>query len=536
MRLKQPNWTRILTILLVILAAYAILYLGATALFRFTHAILLFVLGAMTAYILSPLVNRLERAFHFRWLAIVLSYLLIAVALFTLGVVLVTPFIQQAQSLVDNLHNPSASSLESIKSTQTDTGRLALELKCFQQAHPSGQCFDYRNQRQRLPDRIRADIQRVSTDLGNVRKGTVSGPSHAVEKPSKPSANRLPPNPPPQTQVPPSYIDKVEMAVTQLKTHYNDATQGSALIVDSYSLGKAVSDGTRAAGASTEMYHIMSTTPILLIRSQTWLDNHSVHVDLHSKFGQAASQLSNQGTIILDNSITILSETLNILLNTTLILIISFYLLLDGRRLIHGGLALVPARFREQVWFFVGSVDRVIGGYLRGQIIVSTLAGIMGGGGAALLGVPYPLLIGIMTFILDTVPVIGPLVVFLPPLAISLFFMPLPVTIELIVWFIVFQQVVTNFLGPRIMGRAVGVHPLEALLAVLIGYPLAGFLGGFLAVPLMGVIHILIREAYGYFVLGQAAPAATVPVEVEASDIPPPQPLPTRPKSDSAAG
>jgi len=73
------------------------------------------------------------------------------------------------------------------------------------------------------------------------------------------------------------------------------------------------------------------------------------------------------------------------------------------------------------------------------------------------------------------------------------------------------QQIVTNILGPRVMGMAVGIHPLEALLAVLIGYPLGGLLGAFLAVPLMGIVHILIREAYAYFVLGQEMPSAPVP-------------------------
>jgi predicted PurR-regulated permease PerM len=259
------------------------------------------------------------------------------------------------------------------------------------------------------------------------------------------------------------------------------------------------------------MYHTMSTTPILLLHAQVWADDHDLRIDLHNKFGEAASQLSDQGSLILGNAITILSETANILLNVILILIISVYLVGDGGRIVRGAAHVVPASYREQAWFFVTSLDSVLGGYIRGQLLLSAMAGILGGGGAAVLGVPYPLLIGLMTFILESIPVIGPMVAVIPAVIISLFFNSILTTLILVVWFVVFQQIVTNVVGPRVMGLAVGIHPLEALAAVLIGYPLGGLLGAFLAVPIAGVVHILVREAYAYFALGKELPTASVP-------------------------
>jgi predicted PurR-regulated permease PerM len=203
-----------------------------------------------------------------------------------------------------------------------------------------------------------------------------------------------------------------------------------------------------------------------------------------------------------------------------LILIVSFYLLLDGRRIIYAGVGLVPGQQKEQVWFFMVQLDKVLGGYIRGQLFLSALAGILGGAGAAALGVPYPLLIGIVVFLLETIPVVGPLVAFIPPVLIALFFTSVLSTIILFVWFTVYQQIVTNFIGPKIMGSAVGIHPLEAIAAVLIGYPLGGFLGAFLAVPVAGILHILLREFYAYFVHGKALPTApvTVPTEIAESE------------------
>jgi predicted PurR-regulated permease PerM len=364
---------------------------------------------------------------------------------------------------------------------------------------------------------VQSDISALQQELQNLQNGTVSGPSHTARQPSG-GRGRQPPNPQPRTQVPPSYVATIALHLNRLIASYDRAIANRP-VVDMPSFNQAVSEANQTAAAAAGVHHTMATTPILLLYAQRWLDQHNIKIDLHSKFGQAGQQISNQGTNILDNAITILSETANTLLNTALILIISFYLLSDGGRLIRGGLALVPADYQEQVWFFMTSLDKVLGGYIRGQLFLSALAGVLGGGGAAILGVPYPLLIGIMTFVLESIPVIGPMVAVVPAVAISLFFMPLLTTGILLIWFLVFQQIVTNVLGPRIMGMAVGIHPLEAILAVLVGYPIGGLLGAFLAVPVMGIVHILVREAYAYVVLGRSLPTAPVPAD-EYEDVP----------------
>jgi predicted PurR-regulated permease PerM len=55
---------------------------------------------------------------------------------------------------------------------------------------------------------------------------------------------------------------------------------------------------------------------------------------------------------------------------------------------------------------------------------------------------------------------------------------------------------VTNVIGPRLTSKTVGIHPLEAMAAALVGYPVAGILGSFLAVPVVGLAHVLARQAY----------------------------------------
>lgn len=492
--MKQPNWTRVLTILLVILASYALIYITLSIVARFRQAILLFVLGAIVAYILTPLVNRFDTVLPFRWLSILISYVLLAAAMALLIVMLFTPFIDQSKSLVDNLHDPSASSLKTISQLQRDAKGLQRTLQT--------QYTMVRAGTQLGPveiESVNARIAQIQRDALNVKNGTVSGPSHIPRAQGHVEPNRLPPYPQPQTAVPPSYVMAVSAPLGQLTDSYHAATQnpGGA---DPSGLQRAHSQAKKMVTAAQNMYHTVATTPILLLRSQTWLDQHGIKVDIADKFGQAGQKLSDQGTLVLNNAITILQDAANALLNITLMLIIAFYLLMDGPRIIHRGIALLPLNYREQGEFFLSSVDRVLGGYIRGQIFLALLAGVLGGGGAAILGVPYPLLIGIITSILEAVPVIGPMVAVVPAVMISVFFtMPVFTTVALFVWYTIFQQIVTNILGPRIMGASVGIHPLEALVAVLVGFPIGGLLGAFLAVPVAGIVHILIREAYHYF-------------------------------------
>jgi predicted PurR-regulated permease PerM len=490
--MKNVNWTRVLVILLVILSAYAVLYITGVVLDRFRHVIVIFVLGAMTAYVLTPLVNRLEGLVRVRWLAILASYVLLAAALAALSVFLFTPFIEQSQSLVDNLHTPSASSLQNMVTVQCGARVVERDLQNRTEAAICGGTL--------LPagngDRLGEDVASLQSALTALKNAVVSGYSRGHEPTHTPHGT-LPPNPGPQTPVPPSYWKPIAVQVQSLATAVSNADTPAA-----------VTAARKVQSLAHTRYTTMLNTPILLLRAQGWLDQHGIAIDVHDKFGQAAQQLSDQGSNLLDNAVAILQATANILLNLVLILIVAFYLLADGRRLIRSGIDLVPASYREQVWFFVSSLDGVLGGYIRGQLLLSALAGALGGAGAAVLGVPYPLLIGVLTFLLESIPVIGPLVALVPAVVVSLVFMPILTTILLFAWNMIFQQVVTNILGPRVMGIAVGIHPLEAMVAVLVGYPLAGFLGAFLAVPIAGVLHIVIREFYHYFVHGRALPTA----------------------------
>ncbi len=157
--------------------------------------------------------------------------------------------------------------------------------------------------------------------------------------------------------------------------------------------------------------------------------------------------------------------------------------------------------------FFQDNTARVLGGYLRGQLTLSAIVGLATGLGMSLLGLPYAIVLGVLTGLFELVPMFGPILSAVPAIIVALF-LPFPTVVWVILFFLAVQQIENNVLAPRISGHAVGLHPLGAMFALLAGFQLAGILGGLFAVPIAGVLWVLVAAAYRNTVSKTAAAAA----------------------------
>lgn len=210
---------------------------------------------------------------------------------------------------------------------------------------------------------------------------------------------------------------------------------------------------------------------------------------------QLTASVTSTGASLLDGTLAILTGVITLVTDLFLVLAITFYLLLDGSSMHTAALRLLPEAARER-WFFIeATLNRVLGGYIRGQILVALSVGVLAGLGAAVLGVPYPLVVGLLAFLFEFIPMVGPVLGSVPAIILALF-QPLPLVWWVILFFIVLQQVESNVIVPRVSGHAVGLHPLGALLALLAGMELGGLGGALLAVPLAGVLYIVFLALY----------------------------------------
>lgn len=221
---------------------------------------------------------------------------------------------------------------------------------------------------------------------------------------------------------------------------------------------------------------------------------------------QASGYLSGIGNTVLNNLTTFVYASFSFIVNLVLVLVVAFYLLLDGERLKDRIYYLIPQSQVSRVAFVEATINQVLGGYLRGQLLMSLTIGTMAGAGTAILQVQYPVVIGVLAGILELVPMLGPWLASMPAILIALFSPhPWPLTLWVALYFLLIQQLEANVIGPRITGHAVGLHPLAALMAVLVGVELYGILGALFAVPVAGILYVLGMAIY-YDLTGRERP------------------------------
>lgn len=529
--MKNANWTRILTILLSLLALYALLAVLAGIIQRFIVPLLLIILAAILAFILTPVVRFIQNRLHvFRWLSILMTYLLVAAILGSLGFFLTSPLIAQTRSLADAIKNPTH--LENVLRVRDASSRLLNTAIAYNTALAGGAGSPPCTAEQYL-------VQNAAVSRGagcaSVPQGprmapllkTFTGYLRGLQNTSlKPATNHAVQHHPSSapiatTRVPASWIKPTRADVSRLQSALNRALIGvSATGAAHYTSDAAslVNDSKQLSKDVEHLYVLVKTTPIIIIALQNQIDQHHWPVNVRSLLGNAVGNLSSQGANVLNNAVTILTGTINVIFDLFIIIIMSFYLLADGGRFIGWIMGLVPERHRDQAWFFIKSLDEVLGGYIRGQVIVAITIGILAGAGSYALGIPYALLIGIFAFLAESIPVIGPVLASIPAILVSLLTQSLVKTALVVGWFILVQQIEQNIVGPRITGHAVGIHPVVAMVAIIIGLEVGGFWGAFLAVPVTGLLQILIRTGYSYLILRKPLPTAEMPETLDLAE------------------
>lgn len=225
------------------------------------------------------------------------------------------------------------------------------------------------------------------------------------------------------------------------------------------------------------------------------LSRLNIAINLQDAIDNALSSLQELATPILQNTVSILTSVLSLLGNALLVILLSFFLALDGPRFSKMVFDIVPERLHQETRMFVLTTDRAFGGFLRSQILQALVIGFGTGLILAAFGVQAALVAGVFSGLFMLIPLVGPLLSLLPPLLAAVLTDPGKVGLVMVP-IIVLQVVVVNMLMPRIMGNALGLHPLVIIVSLLIGVKIAGFWGAFFAMPLAGII-----SAFGAFMI-----------------------------------
>jgi predicted PurR-regulated permease PerM len=204
---------------------------------------------------------------------------------------------------------------------------------------------------------------------------------------------------------------------------------------------------------------------------------------------QLGSQLTSIAGSVASGIVPIIQGIASGILNILLTLVISIYLLVDGSRVSRWLRNQTPISQRGRIDTFVTTIQHVVGSYIRGQFTLSLVIGTIVGIGMALLGLrSYAVLLGVLSFVTEFIPVLGTIIC--GSVAILLALTQGWLTAILVLAYFVLVHIFEGYiLAPRLVGKAVGLNPAISLLALSIGAELFGPWGAIFASPLAGLLQ-----------------------------------------------
>lgn len=191
-------------------------------------------------------------------------------------------------------------------------------------------------------------------------------------------------------------------------------------------------------------------------------------------------------------AIHVVALVLEIILDIVLSLVMMFYFLVDRERFGRALLLLFPEHVRPDVQKAAGKVHIALGHYLRGLLfLVVLMSTVTWVGMTFLFHLPFSLAIAIATGFLETIPLLGPILAGAIAATVGLEYGGVSMAIWIIVYYYIVRQAEDQFVAPYVLGRAVQLHPVLAIFAVLAGGTLAGVLGMILAIPVAATVRVV---------------------------------------------
>ncbi|GAC1500151.1 MAG: AI-2E family transporter [Vulcanimicrobiaceae bacterium] len=190
-------------------------------------------------------------------------------------------------------------------------------------------------------------------------------------------------------------------------------------------------------------------------------------------------------------ALSVVTGTLTAVAAVVIVPVLAAYILLDSESLKRYFVALIPNNRREKSLEVLTELEEVIGGFIRGQILVAISVGVLISLMLFFMHVPYALLIGVAAAVLDVIPYVGAVATFIPAVILAFVNHGAANAIIVAVLFILIFEMEGHFIAPSIVSKTVSLSPLAVLLAILIGGQLMGIVGMFIAVPVAGMLRVL---------------------------------------------
>lgn len=214
---------------------------------------------------------------------------------------------------------------------------------------------------------------------------------------------------------------------------------------------------------------------------------------LLQRLQQAAGGLESNVNRAAEGVLGTVSGIFGSIISFFIVLVVTFYMAVEENAVKKVVWSLAPPRDQAYVMQLVNRMQRQIGYWFRGQLVLMVLIGVFTWAGLRFLLPDYALVLGVVAGITEFIPYLGPVLGAVPAVFLAFSvdpFLALIVTL----FYIVVQQVEGNILTPKIMQRAVGLNPIVSIAVLMAGLKLGGIVGGLLSIPVATAVSVVIKD------------------------------------------
>lgn len=177
-------------------------------------------------------------------------------------------------------------------------------------------------------------------------------------------------------------------------------------------------------------------------------------------------------------------------------LIATIYLVMNPRPLIQGFVSFFPAGWRPETREILVKMYHAVQKWFLGQLTSMTIIGVFSAIALSIIGIPFAVLLGLVSGLISFVPFIGPVISVIPPTLLGITSDDPLNAVWVILVYLAIQAVESNLIQPIVMSQAVSLHPAVVVFGLLVMGTLFGFVGLLLAVPLVAALHVLVQELW----------------------------------------
>jgi predicted PurR-regulated permease PerM len=275
---------------------------------------------------------------------------------------------------------------------------------------------------------------------------------------------------------------------------------GTLLVLSSFLLLFGIAGAALAPIIEDQAREFVDTFPALLENVQQIVVRLQSAVGLKTSFSLDPQNVLDRARNFLSGGAlttvaSVGASVATVLSFAVVVLITTVYAVARPVPLVNGFVSLFPAGQRQRVREILGEMYKTVQRWFLGQLASMTIIGILFTVAMFVIGIPFALLLGIFSGLISFVPYIGPMISVIPPVLLALTGNPID-AVWVILAYLGIQAIEGNLVQPIVMSRAVSLHPVTLVFALLTMGTLFGFIGVFLAIPLAAALHVLLRELW----------------------------------------